>query len=110
MRKTRLLQVRLPERIVREVDKLIELGLFRSRGEVVAEALRRLIMDYSSLADDLSGVIELYLSGRLERDLKPKTRVEIDFEEARRRILDFFGTDDVDEVLEAVRRRRVGGR
>ncbi len=110
MRKTRLLQVRLPERIVKEVDKLIELGLFRSRGEVVAEALRRLIMDYSSLADDLSSVIELYLSGRLERDLKPKTRVEVDIEEARRRILDFFGTDDVDEVLKAVRRRRVDSR
>lgn len=76
----------------------------------MAEALRRLIMDYSSLADELSGVIELYLSGRLERDFKPKTRVEIDVEEARRRIIDFFGTDDIDEVLETVRRRRVDGR
>lgn len=41
MKKTVLLQVRVPEKIVKELDRLIELGVFKSRSEAIAESLRK---------------------------------------------------------------------
>ncbi|MBS7616762.1 ribbon-helix-helix protein, CopG family [Candidatus Bathyarchaeota archaeon] len=43
--------IKLPEELVKEVDKLIKNGTlgYRSRGEFVAEATRKLIMEIKSV-------------------------------------------------------------
>jgi Arc/MetJ-type ribon-helix-helix transcriptional regulator len=38
-------QVRLPEGILKEVDKLIERGIYTSKSDVVRDALRKLILE-----------------------------------------------------------------
>ncbi len=38
-------QVRLPERLVEEVDKLVDKGLYSNKSDVVRDALRRFILD-----------------------------------------------------------------
>jgi Arc/MetJ-type ribon-helix-helix transcriptional regulator len=105
MRKTVLLQVRVPETVVKELDKLVAAGYFKSRSEAVAEGIRRLLLAYSGAAGSVASLARLYAEGVLERDLEPGTPFEIDVDEARRRILEFFGTDSVDEVMRKVRAR-----
>jgi Arc/MetJ-type ribon-helix-helix transcriptional regulator len=105
MRKTVLLQVRVPETVVRELDKLVAAGYFKSRSEAVAEGIRRLLLAYSGAAGSVASLARLYAEGVLERDLEPGTPFEIDVDEARRRILEFFGTDSIDEVVKKVRAR-----
>jgi len=103
MRESVLLQVRVPMRIVKELDKLIEAGIFRSRSEAVAESLRKLLLEYSTLVEGESFIVEAYLSGRLERDLGPNDTVEVSVEEAKENLVEFFGTADVDAILKRVR-------
>jgi len=100
-----LLQVRVPETMVKELDKLVAAGYFKSRSEAVAEGIRRLLLAYSGAAGSIASLARLYTEGALERDLEPGTPFEIDVDEARRRILEFFGTDSVDEVVKKVRAR-----
>lgn len=38
-------QVRLPEGIIEEVDKLVERGFYTNKSDVVRDALRRLILE-----------------------------------------------------------------
>ena len=91
--------------MVKELDKLVAAGYFKSRSEAVAEGIRRLLLAYSGAAGSVASLARLYAEGVLERDLEPGTPFEIDVDEARRRILEFFGTDSVDEVMRKVRAR-----
>ena len=106
MKESVLLQVRVPMRIVKELDRLIEAGIFRSRSEAVAESLRRLLLEYSTLVEEESFIVEMYLSGKLERNLSPDDTVEVSVEEAKENLAKFFGTADVDAILRRIR----GGR
>ena len=38
-------QVRLPEGITKEVDKLVDKGIYTNKSDVIRDALRRLILD-----------------------------------------------------------------
>jgi Arc/MetJ-type ribon-helix-helix transcriptional regulator len=105
MRKTVLLQVRVPEAVVRELDRLVAAGYFKSRSEAVAEGIRRLLLAYSGAAGSVASLARLHAEGVLERDLDPGTPFEVNVEEARRRILEFFGTDSIDEVVRRMRAR-----
>ncbi len=95
----------MPETLVKELDKLVAAGYFKSRSEAVAEGIRRLLLAYSGAAGSVASLARLYTEGLLERDFEPGTPFEIDVDEARRRILEFFGTDSVDEVVRKVRAR-----
>lgn len=105
MRKTVLLQVRVPEAIVKELDKLVAAGYFKSRSEAVAEGIRRLLLAYSGVSSGIEAAIRLYAEGALERDLGPEEPFHVDVEEARKRVLEFFGTDDIDEIVRKLRAR-----
>ena len=107
MQKSKLLQVRLSEELLEKLDELVRLGLFKSRSEAVSEALRRLILEYSAVTDDLSMTVALYMLGRLERNLGPGDKFEIDEAEAKRNIERFFGTSEVEEVIDKVRGRKI---
>ena len=97
-----MLQVKVPERVVLELDKLVESGLFRTRSEAVVEGIRRLIATYS-LLDAPALFVERYLSGsRIEEDFPEP---ELDEEEAMRRLTERFGTANADEVLRKMRMR-----
>ena len=102
LKRSVLLQVRVPERVLFELDRLIEAGLFRSRSEAVVEGIRRLILAYS-LFDSTAFFVERYLSTRQVQEDVPEP--EIDVEEAKRRLIDHFGTANVGEVLGKMRMR-----
>jgi len=105
MRKGRnvLVQVRLPIKVVEKMDRLIELGYYNSRSEVIADLIRRI--DEELFGDKIALFIEDYLNGRVKHEYNLKLRVKIDVENARKRFKELFGTDDVSKILDKVRGR-----
>lgn len=52
-------------------------------------------------------IVEMYLFGRLEKDLSHNDVVEVDLEEAKENLAKFFGTTNVDMILRGVRGGRI---
>ncbi|MCI4465662.1 MAG: ribbon-helix-helix protein, CopG family [Thermoproteus sp.] len=52
VRKLVVVSVNLPDRQVENLDALVELGLFRSRSEVVETALEELLLRYNIKVED----------------------------------------------------------
>lgn len=52
VRKLVVVSVNLPDRQVENLDALVELGLFRSRSEVVETALEELLLRYNVKVED----------------------------------------------------------
>lgn len=40
-------QIRLTKKIIEDVDKLIEMGIYSNRSEAIRDAVRRLVIKYS---------------------------------------------------------------
>jgi len=100
-----LVQARLPAALVRELDELLKEGYYRDRTEAISDAIRRLIETFSK-RDRISKTVRLYLMGKLPQDrtLDDAPTIE-NIEEFRRVIIELYGTDRVDEVLNKMRRR-----
>ncbi len=95
-----VVQVRLPARLVRELDRLTEEGYYGSRTEAIADAIRHLLERYRR-GGGLARVVRLYLLGRRPRPPK----LEVDVDEAVRNIRESLGTDDPDRVMDILRGR-----
>jgi Arc/MetJ-type ribon-helix-helix transcriptional regulator len=104
-KKNVLLQVRVPEVIVEELDRLVASGYFKSRSEAVAEGIRRLLLAYSTPSKIPGSIFKLTIEASPQQDLGPGDTFEINVEEARKRILEFFGSDSVDDVVKKMRMR-----
>jgi len=52
VRKLVVVSVNLPDRQVENLDALVELGLFRSRSDVVETALEELLLRYNVMIED----------------------------------------------------------
>ena len=99
--KTVLVQARLPERLVQGLDRLVEEGWYRSRTDALEDAIRRLLMRFMARSE-AGRLAARRLEGRLE-DVDPLDIVL--GEDARRDVVEAFGTDNVDEVIKVIRRR-----
>ncbi len=102
---TTLVQTRLPRKLVEKLDELVELGLFSSRSEVVAEAVRRLILEYDRLLDEDLAFIEKYLSGK-KPTVTTNVAEEVNVKEALRRVQEIFGSSRVEDAIAYLRGRR----
>jgi Arc/MetJ-type ribon-helix-helix transcriptional regulator len=71
MAKARLVQLRVPEELLRRIDGYVSEGLYKSRSEVIVDATRR-FLERSAPASPLEGFIESYLRGRV----KPSKNVQ----------------------------------
>ncbi len=102
-----LVQARLPAALVRELDRLLEEGYYRDRTEAIADGIRRLIERFSK-RDRVARMVRLYLMGKLPRDssIDEVGRIE-KVKDVRRAILEFYGTDKIDEVLGKLRGRKL---
>jgi len=71
MARARLVQLRVPEELVRRIDRYVSEGLYKSRSEVIVDATRR-FLERSAPASPLEGFIDSYLKGRV----KPSRHVQ----------------------------------
>lgn len=102
--RTVLVQARLSERLVRELDKLVEEGYYRNRTEALEDAIRHLIERMRGLSG-IGIIVAQYLSSRrLTKDVDPLDLVYGD-KEVRRKIIEYYGTDDIDHVMSIMRGR-----
>ncbi len=62
---TRLVQLRVPEEILRRIDAYVREGMYRSRSEVILDATRR-FLQRASPTTPLELFIEKYAAGKIE--------------------------------------------
>jgi len=105
MAKARLVQLRVPEELLRRVDRFVSEGLYRSRSEVIVDATRRFI-ERSAPSSPFEEFIRAYLTGKLEPSKRAEESLQILFEKLRknRSWQTYFG-DAPEEVMERLRRR-----
>lgn len=65
MAKARLVQLRVPEELVRRIDRFVAEGLYRSRSEVIVDATRR-FLERSTPSSALESFIDSYMAGTLK--------------------------------------------
>jgi len=101
-----VVQVRLPAVLVEQLDKLTEEGFYGSRTEAIADGVRHLLERYRKVGG-LGKAVRLYLMERLEKTVSMGEIEAVENpEEARKAMVNLYGTDDIDEVLSIVRGRR----
>ena len=100
-----LIQARLPVTLVRELDQLLKEGYYRDRTEAIADAIRRLIEAFSR-RDRIAKIVRLYLMDKLPKDRSIDDVPKIEkIDDVRRAIIEFYGTDKIDEILKKLRGR-----
>lgn len=102
-----LVQVRIPEKLLKKVEKLCKEGYYRSKGDVIIDALRHLLERYEH-NDEIGKLTELSILGKVpERDMLDITDIKVDFDEKimLKNILEHFGTENVDEIINRMRRK-----
>lgn len=104
MAKSRLVQIRIPEDLVKKLDELSRTGWYQNRSEVIVDAIRHLIVAVSG-EDETWRLTVKNLVGKVERaSFVDDLDSAIDSEEIRRALCETYGTDDPLEILEMVRR------
>ncbi len=102
-----LIQVRLPIALVKELDRLLKEGYYRDRTEAIADAVRRLIERFAKI-DRIRRIVRLYLMGKLSQDASIDEIGHLEnVKDIRRAFINIYGTDNVDEILDKIRRRRL---
>lgn len=102
---TRQIQIRVPEEIVRRIDRYVLEGMYRSRSDLILDATRR-FLERTTPSSPLEVFIGKYLEGRLEPVKDAERRIDETFgklrsdETWRRR----FGTTP-EEVMRRIRSR-----
>jgi len=103
--RTVLIQARVSEKLIREVDKLVEEGYYKSRTEALEDAIRHLLERYKGVGV-IGKLIAQYLSGKRIRFEKEPLDLVFGNEKVRSRVIEEYGTDDIDEIIGLVRRRK----
>jgi len=96
-----VVEVRLPAKLVKGLDRLTEEGYYSNRTEAIADAVRHLLERYEK-GGRVAKIVRMYLLGRR---LSPLRKLEVDTKVARQYLLKRFGTDDVDVIIARTRRR-----
>lgn len=105
MTRAKLVQLRVPEELLRRIDKFVSEGLYKSRSEVIVDATRR-FLERSSSTSPLETFIESYLAGRVKPSKQVQENLEDLFEKLRSR-MDWrakFG-DTPEKVMKRLRSR-----
>ncbi len=82
MAKTRLVQLRVPEELMRRIDKFVSEGLYRSRTEVIVDATRR-FLERSAPTSPVELLIDSYMHGALKASEEGEKDLEEIFEKLR---------------------------
>lgn len=79
---THLIQIRVPEEILRRIDRYVQQGMYRSRTEVILDATRR-FLERSAPSSPLELFIEKYLGGKLKPTAEASERLDRIFDKLR---------------------------
>jgi len=103
-RKTILVQIRLPRKLVEEIDNLIRKGYYSSRTSFFEDAARRRLEEILSTSNELMYFVREYLEGKIEKTLSERVKITIDLSEAKKR-LESLGLEDITRTMDRLRGR-----
>jgi Arc/MetJ-type ribon-helix-helix transcriptional regulator len=101
--KSILVQVRMPPRIVRALDRLSEEGIYSNRSDAILDGVRRLVLAFETNDPFRKALVKSCL-GRTGTGSIEELRNLISMEDIVNSITETFGTDQVDRIIKEVRR------
>jgi Arc/MetJ-type ribon-helix-helix transcriptional regulator len=101
--KTILIQVRMPEKLVRIIDALQDKGIYTSRTEVIMDGVRRLVNAYRT-DDPLKLAVIRSLHGKKRTGSFRDIGSNFDPEEIASAITRAFQNDSIDQIIDGARR------
>lgn len=105
MARSRLVQLRVPEELIRRIDRFVDEGLYRSRSEVIVDATRRFV-ERSTPSSALELFVDSFLAGTLKPSKEANTSLDELFEKLRK---DSSWRDHIgntpDEIMRKLRSR-----
>ena len=99
----KLIQVRMPQRLVRVLDRLSAEGIYSSRSEAIIDGVRRLVLAYE-VEDPFKKALLKSVMGKTQPRSIEDLRNIPDLQEILDGITGAFGTDRIDEIIREVRR------
>jgi len=97
--KTILVQIRMPEQLVRIIDTLQDQGMYTSRTEVIMDGVRRLVNAYQT-SDPLKQAVVQSLHGKKGNGSFRDILSEYDAEEVESSIKKAFKTSSIDKIID----------
>ena len=101
--KTILVQIRMPEQLVRTIDSLQDQGMYTSRTEVIMDGVRRLVNAYQT-SDPLKQAVFRSLHGKKASISFRDILSEYDAEEVESSLTKALKTSSIDEIIDEGRR------
>lgn len=101
--KSMLVQVRMPPRLVQALDQLSEDGIYSNRSEAIVDSVRRLVLAFET-KDPFREALAKSCLGRTGTGSIEEIRNLISTEDIVKSITETFGTDQVDRIINEVRR------
>lgn len=100
-----VIQIRMPERLAKDINELVKRGLYKNRTEVVIDAVRHFLG--SEKKSDIVLLIERQLMGKSEKTGYSKKELDELWEKVKMSDAwkERFG-EGVDEVMATLRKRR----
>lgn len=101
--KTILIQVRMPEKLVRTIDALQEEGIYTSRTEVILDSVRRLVSAFQT-NDPIKQSVARSLHGNAGSGSFRDIAKEFDPEDIVLALTKAYKTNSIDAIIDEVRR------
>ncbi len=98
-----LVQVRMPPHLVQALDQLREDGIYMNRSEAILDGVRRLVLAFET-KDPFREALAKSCLGRIGTGSIEDIRNLISPEDIVKSITETFGTDQVDRIINEVRR------
>ncbi len=99
-----LIQVRVPVELVKRMDRLIANGLYRSRSEMLIDAVRHLLLTYGGEKPEVERFILHYLKGRVRREEDLEVIVKLFTDDVVERIMEKTEAKTPEELMRRIRR------
>jgi len=101
--KSMLVQVRMPPRLVRILDRLSEEGIYSSRSEAILDGVRRLALAFECQDPFHQALLKSYL-GKPAKGTIDDLNTTLDRQDIMNGVKKTYGTNSIDEILSEVRR------
>lgn len=101
--KSMLIQVRMPPRLVQQLDRMTEEGLYTSRSEAILDSVRRLVLGYERSDRFKRALIRSFLRKGGRGSIDDLAR-EADPDAIAAAIREAYANKSIDEIISEVRR------
>lgn len=100
---SKLIQVRMPQRLVQVLDRLSAEGIYSNRSEAIIDGVRRLVLAYEVEDPFRQALLKSYMGKTVQGSIEDLRNI-LDPQDIMNGITEVFGTNRIDEIIKEVRR------